>query len=340
VTTIYVAADDDLLCVRRSGSRWETERRLEGRRPRCLAVDPLRPERVWCGTAGNGLWRSLNGGASWRRAGARLATASVSALAVSPNERAGPDGVVYAGTDPSALFRSEDGGVTWEALSGMLALPSTPSWSFPPRPETSHVRWIALDPWEAGTLYVCIEAGALVRSRDGGRTWSDRVPDGPRDTHTLAVHPRAPGRLYSAAGDGFGMPGRGYNESHDRGETWSQPDRGIERHYLYGLAVDPGDPGTVLVSAATSPRTAHDPASADATVYRRSGDGPWREVREGLPETKGSLRAFLAATPAEPGTFYAGNNRGLFRSTDAGLSWERIPTPTPVAADHAIAASA
>ncbi|HZU15714.1 MAG TPA: glycosyl hydrolase [Candidatus Dormibacteraeota bacterium] len=339
MTTIYVAAEDDLLCVRGGGRRWEVERRLEGRRPRCLAVDPLRPERVWCGTAGAGVWHSPDGGASWRRAGARLASVSVSALAVSPNQRAGVDGVVYAGTDPSALFRSEDGGESWEELPGLLALPSAPSWSFPPRPDTSHVRWIALDPWEAGTVYVCIEAGALVRSRDGGRTWSDRVADGPRDTHTLAVHPRAPGRLYSAAGDGFGSPGRGYHESRDRGETWTRPDQGIERHYLYGLAVDPGDPDTILVSAAASPRAAHDPAAADATIYRRSGDGPWREVGEGLPETRGSLRAFLAAGPAEPGTFYAGNNRGLFRSADGGLSWERIPTSVPVTADHALAVS-
>ncbi|HLH69123.1 MAG TPA: glycosyl hydrolase [Candidatus Dormibacteraeota bacterium] len=339
MTTIYMAADDTLLCVREKGGRWQVERQLEGRRPRCVAIDPLRPERVWCGTAGSGLWRSLDGGASWRSASARLATASVSAVAVSPNERAGADGVVYAGTDPSALFRSDDGGLTWEALPGMLALPSAPSWSFPPRPETSHVRWIALDPWEAGTLYVCIEAGALVRSRDGGHTWDDRVPDGPRDTHTLAVHPRAPGRLYSAAGDGFSLPGHGYNESRDRGDTWTHPGQGIERHYLYGLAVDPGDPDTILVSAATSPRTAHDPAAADATIYRRSGDGPWQEAREGLPETNGSLRAFLAANPVQPGTFYAGNNRGLFRSADAGITWERIPTPIPVTADHAIAVS-
>jgi photosystem II stability/assembly factor-like uncharacterized protein len=339
MTTIYVAASNSLLRVHEKDGQWQVERQLEGRGPRCIAIDPLQPERMWCGTAGAGVWRSVDAGVTWRQAGARLATAFVSAIAVSPNQRTGADGVAYVGTDPSALFRSEDGGSTWEELPSMLDLPSASSWSFPPRPETSHVRWIALDPWEAGMLYVCIEAGALVRSRDGGRTWSDRVPDGPWDTHTLAVHPRAPGRLYSAAGDGFGSPGRGYNESRDRGDTWSHPDHGIEHHYLYGLAVDPGDPDTILVSAATSPRAAHDPTAADATIYRRSGDGPWQEVREGLPETKGSLRAFLAANPAEPGTFYAGNNRGLFRSTDAGVSWERLPTPTLVTADYAIAAS-
>ena len=48
-----------------------------------------------------------------------------------------------------------------------------------------------------------------------------------------------PRRVPSAAGDGFGMPGRGYSESPDGGDTWVRPDEGIEHHYLFGLAVDP-----------------------------------------------------------------------------------------------------
>lgn len=338
MTTIYVAMEDDLACLRGGNGSWETCRQLQGRAPRCIAVDGRRPERIWCGTAGHGIWRSVDSGATWQATGSELATAQVSAIAVSPDERAGEDGVVFAGTDPSALFRSEDGGATWKELAAMRALPSAPSWSFPPRPETSHVRWITLDPFEPATLYVCIEAGALIRSRDGGRTWSDRVPGGPIDTHTLAVHPRAPGRLYSAAGDGV-MGGHGYNESLDGGDTWAHPGRGIERNYLYGLAVDPGDPDTVVISAASSPWTAHNPGQADATIYRRSGADPWREVREGLPETRGSLRALLAVHPDEPGVFYAGSNRGLFRSADAGVSWESPRLSEPVTVDYAIAVS-
>jgi photosystem II stability/assembly factor-like uncharacterized protein len=261
---------------------------------------------------------------SWRPAGEELATLDVSAVAVGPEEE-----VVYAGIDPSALWRSGDAGGRWEALTALNALPSAPTWSFPPRPETSHVRWITLDPAAADRLSVCIEAGALVRSGDGGRTWTDRTPDGPYDTHTLAAHPDAPGRLYSAAGDGFMAHGRGYSESRDGGDTWERPDEGIERHYLYGLAVDPGDPDTVVVSAAGSPMHAHSLHAADSTLYRRSGGGPWREVREGLPEPAGSLRALLATNAAERGAFYAVTNRGLFRSADGGESWEPVVAPLP-----------
>ena len=324
MTAIYVALEDGLLIVRGGNGRWETEPRMQGTAPRCLAVDPAHPERVWCGTAGAGPWRSDDAGLSWRTAGEALSALDVSALAVSADEE-----VVYAGIDPSAMWRSEDAGRRWGELDAINRLPSAPTWSFPPQPDRSHVRWITLDTTSPERLYVCIEAGALVRSSDGGRTWTDRVPDGPGDTHTLAVHPDAPGRLYSAAGDGVWMPGRGYNESLDSGDTWTRPDDGIEHHYLFGLAVDPGDPDTIVVSASDSPFTAHDPRNADSTIYRRSGQGPWHEVRKGLPESKGSLRALLAANAGEPGVFYAVSNRGLFRSADAGVSWEPVLAPLP-----------
>ena len=335
MTTIHVALDDGLLTIRGDGGSWVAEPRLEGTAPRCLAADLENPERIWCGTDGAGLWRSEDGGAEWRQMAGELSGGSVSAVAVAPGER-----IVYAGNDPSAMWRTEDGGRRWEPLTELNALPSAPTWSFPPRPETSHVRWITLDPVSPERLYVCIEAGALVRSRDGGRTWTDRVPGGPWDTHTLAVHPQAPGRLYSAAGDGMGMPGHGYNESRDGGDTWAQPDAGIEHHYLYGLAVDSGDPDTVVVSAADTAMQAHSPHAAESTVYRRRGSGPWIEVRDGLPAPRGTLRALFAADPNCRGSFYAANNRGVFRSTDGGETWQPVGDGVRGRGAHAIAVTA
>lgn len=339
MTTIHLALDDGVLILGERGGSWNVESRLEGRAPRSLAVDPANPERVWCGTAGAGTWHSADGGVSWRQTGDGLRPECVSAVAVAPHES-----VVYAGTDPSQLWRTENAGRSWEALPGMTELPSAATWSFPPRPETSHVRWITLDPATPDRLYVCIEAGALIRSADGGRTWTDRVPGGPWDTHTLAVHRRAPGRLYSAAGDGLASPGHGYNESRDGGDTWAQPDQGIEHHYLYGLAVDSGDPDTIVVSAADTPRQAHSPEAARSTVYRRTAAGPWIEVREGLPEPSGTLRTLLAADPGRSGVFYGANNRGVFRSTDRGAGWEPIAAAPRdrlrTSAVHAIAVAA
>ena len=324
MTKIYAATTGELLVASGRNGGWRTERRLSGFSPQCVAADPSRPERVYCGTFDRGLWRSVDAGDSWERVGEEVVRDPVMAVAVSPNEHSGGYGVVYAGTEPSALYRSEDGGETWRELEEMRGLPSATEWSFPPRPETSHVRTVVPDPNAPGRLYVAIEAGALIRSRDGGATWEDRVPDGPRDTHTLAVHEEVPDRLYSAAGDGFARTGMGYSESRDGGDTWQRYSDGLKHHYLWGVAVDPADPETVVISAASSPWGAHDPSAWESTIYQRTGGGPWREVADGLPDPEGRVITVLASNEAEPGAFYALTNTGLYRSPNAGLTWERL----------------
>ena len=330
-TSIYIAQPDGLMIVTSSEGGWHVDHRLAGMAAQCVAVDPSRPERVYCGVFGNGLWRSDDAGTSWRPVGEGITHNQLMSVQVSKLERIGDYGVIYAGTEPTALFRSEDGGDTWRELSALRELPSAPTWSFPPRPHTSHVRAIALDPHRAGVLYVAIEAGALVRSFDGGQTWGDRVPGGPYDSHTLATHPLAPGRIYSAAGDGFMAPGMGYLESRDSGNTWRREGEGIAFSYLWGLAVDPANPDTVVVSGAPSPNKAHNPMAAESAVYRRMMGGAWHETTDGLPDHKGSLGFQLAANEVEPGVFYAANNTGIYSSPDAGQTWERLDIPWP---DH------
>src|SRR2546422_4364049 len=200
MTKLYIATNGALAIVSQHNGEWAVGLQMVGSQPQCLAVDSQRPQQVYCGTFDQGLWRSENAGDSWEHVGAGIEHPSVTSVAVSLTERAGNYGVVYAGTEPSTLYRSEDGGSTWRELSALRSLPSAPTWSFPPRPYTSHVRAITLDPEIPGKLFVCIEAGALVQSSDAGETWADRVPDGPWDTHTLLVHTKAPGRLYSSAG--------------------------------------------------------------------------------------------------------------------------------------------
>ncbi len=329
MTTLSVAMPDGLLVLRRQHGGWQVQRQLEGLPTQCVAADPFQPERLYCGTFGRGLWRSVDAGATWQPVGEGIRSPEIMAVAVSRAERVGASGVVYAGTEPSALYRSEDGGQTWQELTSLLTLPSAPTWSFPPRPYTSHVRAIGLDPHQAGRLYVAIEAGALVRSFDGGQTWEDRQPDSPFDTHTLGLPRQTPGRIYSAAGDGFMRPGQGFVESRDGGDTWERPDAGLRHHYLWGLAVDPADAETLVVSAATGPQQAHNPVSAESAIYRRVGGGNWQQVQDGLPTSQGMLASALAANEAEPGVFYAANNQGVYRSPDAGQSWERLEIAWP-----------
>lgn len=328
MTQLAVATDKGLMVAQGRNGEWHAVEHLHDTDVQALAVDPLRPAIMYCGTYGQGLWRSDDAGGRWRPVGGGITHPQVMSIAVSALERSGDEGVVYVGTEPSALFRSTDGGATWHECAALRALPSAPMWSFPPRPYTSHVRCITLDPHTPGVLDLCIEAGALVRSADAGETWTDRVPDGPWDTHTLLVHPSAPDRLYAAAGDGFMRPGAGYAESRDAGASWQRIGEGLRHHYLWGAAVDPADPETVIVSAASSPNNAHNPTAAESFVYRRSGDG-WHESDDGLPAGRGMLAAVLATNAAEPGVFYAAANTGLYRSANAGMSWSSLPIPWP-----------
>ncbi|MBO0784312.1 MAG: glycosyl hydrolase [Ktedonobacteraceae bacterium] len=300
---LYAALETALAVIRQQQREWHVDLHLIGSQPHGVVVDPIRPQRVYCGTFDQGLWLSDDAGASWQHVAAGISSEHVTSVAVSPLERVNGASVVYAGTEPSALFRSENGGSTWQDLAALRQLPSASTWSFPPRPSTHHVRWITPDPVVAGRIFAAIEAGALIRSHDGGQTWEDRQPDGPLDTHTLLMHPQVPNHLYSAAGDGFLQAGAGFAESHDGGNTWFRPGEGLHHHYLWGAAADIADPSTLVISAASSPMTAHHDAQAESVLYRRSGNGSWKRVEAGLPPARGMLASVLATHQDEPGVF-------------------------------------
>lgn len=312
--TLLIATDREVVLVDgQSGSSASVQG--VGGRPTCLAADALVGGRAWCGTGRDGVFRSDDGGRSWRAVG--LAGRLIMAIATSPVER----DVVWAGTEPSEVWRSSDAGTTWQQTGRLESLPSSPEWSFPPKPDTHHVRWIACHPLEPGRLWVAIEAGALVSTIDGGRTWRDRVAGGPWDTHELAVHHRAPDRLRVSAGDG-------YFESDDAGATWRSPREGLDVGYLRSIAIDPGDPDVVVISASSGPHTAYVAGRADGRLYRRA-EGRWERVRDGWPEQPSTIAPLLCAG-TNRGELWAADERGLHRSDDGGRSWQRVvgyPTP-------------
>lgn len=277
-------------------------------RPTCLAADPLVRGRVWCGTHG-GVFRSDDGGRSCQLVG--LANRVIMAVAVSPTER----DVVWVGTEPSQVWRTGDAGSTWQQTSNLETLPSSSEWSFPPRPDTHHVRWIACHPLAPERLWVAIEAGALVSTLDGGRTWRDRTSTRPYDTHELAIHPKAPDTFRVSAGDG-------YFESDDAGATWRSPSAGLEVGYLRSVAIDPERPDVVLVSASSGPSSAYAAGRSDGRLYRRLTGERWERVRDGWPEPASTIAPLLCAG-TKAGQLWAADERGVHRSDDGGRSWRR-----------------
>lgn len=305
---LYAATGDSIVRILHDGETGTVTTCLADRKAQCLALDAQRPGVLYAGTRGQGVWKSEDGGAHWRDL--KLPEPDVFSLAVSP-----VDGSVYAGCEPSKLFYSPDGGQTWEERATLRALPSAPTWRFPPRPWTSHVRWIAPNPHDAALLLVGIELGGLMRSEDGGQTWADHRPGAQRDVHAIAWHPRVPGRAYEAGGGGAAW-------SRDGGETWQPADAGRDRNYTWGLAVHPTDPDCWFVSASPGPRNAHSPGEAQAYLYRWRGGGPWQALGGGLPQPLDSMPYALTYT----GTLLcAGLSDGrLFVSADDGENWHPL----------------
>ncbi len=317
-TRLYVALEDALV-VAWNDQRWRERLVLDGKACQCVAVDLVAPAHAYCGTADEGLWRTSDTGESWERVAGELHGANVTAVATAPADPNGSRSVIYAGTEPSRIFRSIDNGETWDELSGLNALPSSASWSFPPRPDTHHVRWITVDTHHPGHLFVAIEAGALVWSEDDGRSWHDRAPDGPYDTHTLLM---TDGQTISAAGDG-------YFESADGGRHWRKRENGLHHRYLWSVVTDPRGPGSVIVSAASSPFVAHSARRAESWVYRKDDGSAWRPVRDGLPDPTGTTISSLATGSSADPAIYAANNRGLYSSPNGGMSWDRLELDWP-----------
>jgi hypothetical protein len=276
--------------------------RLEGSGAQCLAVAD---GTVYVGCRGQGLKRSADGGETFEDL--PLPESDVFSVAISP-----ADGAVYAGTEPSRLFRSRDGGDSWEELVALQEIPSRPHWRFPPRPWTSHVRWIAPSPHDPDLLLVGIELGGLMRSEDAGASFSDHRPGAARDVHCLAWHPAIPGHAYEAGGDGAAW-------SRDGGRSWEPAEPGRERRYAWALAVDPADPDRWFVSAAPGPFRAHGADPSDSAIYRWDGAGPWWLIA-------GPFDSHVYALATGPrGGLFAGRGDGtLLASRDGGESWTEL----------------
>jgi len=307
---VLVATQNELVRVDSENGTFSTAEGLEDHRPTGISGDPWVAGRAWCSTDRGGIFRTDDWGATWRASG--LEGERLMSVVASPAR----EDLLWAGTEPSAVWRSADGGETWQRTADLEKLPSSPEWAFPPRPDTHHVRWVACHPTDADRLWVAVEAGALISTTDGGRSWRDRVPGGPYDTHELAVSPLAPDLLRSSAGDG-------YFESRDGGEYWASPMDGLEVGYLRSVAIHPADPEVVIVSASTRPHSAYVAGRSDGRLYRRSKGTAWERVLEGWPDPPSTIAPLLTSA-REGGEFWAADERGVHRSVDGGLVWRSV----------------
>ncbi len=136
-----------------------------GGRTRALLIHPAIPDVMYAAAAAGGVWKTTDGGRSWRPLADLLPNIAVNALAMDP---ANPD-VIYAGTGEgyfnsdairgAGIFRSFDGGATWRRLEGTGS------------PDFHYVNDIVISPTRSNRIYAATRTGVL-RSLDGGSTWT------------------------------------------------------------------------------------------------------------------------------------------------------------------------
>lgn len=322
---LFIATGDAIARVDFAGGKaTDVQLSLEGSKAQSVAVDPHNPNRVYAGTFDDGVFRSLDAGETWEAVGDGIPHKRIPSVAISPSHQVNGLSVVYAGTEPSNLYRSEDDGQTWRDFPRLPELPSAPTWSFPPRPWTSHVRCITLSEHDPNLIFAGIELGGVMRSRDGGETWEDRKPGSQHDSHAIATHPVDAGRVYEAAGGGVAL-------STDAGDTWQPADEGMDRHYSWALAVDPVDPDLWYVSASHSARYAHrQDGDSQGKIYRRDGSGPWQTLLLNGQEESETMPYAMLVPRNMPGTLVVGFRDGEIRfSADRGNSWTSFGVVVP-----------
>lgn len=310
---------------------------------------------ILVGTAGQGILRSVDDGATWHRLGLREAIefdGVVRSLAVDPSDPAR----VFAGADAGMCF-STDGGAHFSRVDS---------------PMNGMTVWaIAIDPTNPRNMYAGTGApsrAAMFRSHDAGATWTRLSPDIPEFCRgvnrprilSVCVDPHEGRNLW------FGVEEGGAWHSSDHGDTWTRIDKEdgvLGNPDIHAISVLPpldDAPRRVLVLTVNTVYTSDDDGERwegvpsrsrfDGMYYTRTvqaiGDG--RDlliaIGDGTPGTRSKIyrsadrgdtwaEALLHAAPnstfwafgahaSDASLLFAGTKYGdLFRSMDGGASW-------------------
>jgi photosystem II stability/assembly factor-like uncharacterized protein len=275
-----------------------------------LFLHPQDPAVLLAGTGNNqyydgqGVYLSVNGGASWQQT---LPGDNINAVEFALSN---PQ-IAYAGS-AQAVYRSADAGRTWQKVCG-----GADGWG-PPGVRAGFPIDFQVDPQHPDRLFANNYGGGNFLSVDGGRTWTvaSKGYTGAQ-VRDVAVDPADGTRIYAAARSGLFV-------SADAGDDWDglsyPPFSSLE---WYAIAIDPTDSRHVLAANNWNSRLleSHD---RGLTFHAVSGD----------PGANRSWRA-IAFAPSEPTTVYAGTSAyysagtfadqmaaaGIYVSRDGGLTW-------------------
>ena len=293
-----------------------------------LCLDPTNANTVYCGTgeanlsadshAGVGLYRSLDGGATWHL----LAPAEshglpkrIGHIAVDPSDsnHIFLAGVGHRPQDARGLFRSTNGGQSWAAVTALFASPY-------------QCHDVVFHPTTIGTLYAAIDAlgsaSGVWRSTDGGQIWThltSGLPASPRIARTrIAIAPSNPKVVYTQMatrqGDVLGV-----FRSANGGQTWKTVSghhftNERQMNYNNTISVDPTSADTVICGGVDLHRTKN-----GGQTWKKVTD--WRARRNDDTDYAHADQHALHHHPSQSGLIYAVNDGGFDLSEDGGETW-------------------
>jgi len=304
----------------------------------CVTVDPRDPSVIWVGTGenvggrhvgfGDGVYLSLDGGASWKNVGLPRSE-HISKIVVDPGDSRrvwvasqgplwspGGDRGLYLSTDRGGSWTKVLGGGEWTGVTDLVIDPRDPKVA------------VAATWQRQRSVAAHIDGGpesGLHKTTDGGLTWrrlSSGLPEEAMGKIGLAQSPQDPDVLYAAVE----LENRtgGVWRSSDRGESWSKrSDKvsgGTGPHYYQELYASPH---------------AFDRIYLMDVRIQVSDDGgtSFRELTEGHKHSDNHSLAFRAD---DPDYLLAGTDGGLYESFDLARSW-RFVANLPVTQFYKIA---
>jgi len=343
ITLFFITFDPLPLLAQRGGTpqpasagpfgalRWRSVGPARGGRSIAVAGSAARPLEYYMGATGGGLWKTTDGGTTWKPVtDGLIGYSSVGAVAVAASN---PD-IVYIGTGESDIrgniiqgggaYKSTDGGKTWTHI-GLT--------------ETQVIAKIRVHPTNPDLVYVAAfghhaapnpERGVF-RSKDGGKTWEKILfRDDKTGGNELIIDPNNPQVIYAALWQASrnswemssGGPGSGIFKSTDGGDHWTEISRnpGLPKSTLgkIGLSVSGSDSNRVYAQIEADDGGFFLSDDAGATWTKASDR---RDLRQ---------RAFyytrVYADPKARDTVYV-LNVSFYRSTDAGKTWKTITVP-------------
>ncbi|MCI0821771.1 MAG: hypothetical protein J4N31_05520, partial [Chloroflexi bacterium] len=273
-------------------------------------------------------WRSDDFGETWTKPNrGKPGPGKVKCVTIDPHDA----NTIWAGTEPIGLWVSRDACESWTSVDSVWNVPEVAEVDYPVAAVEPHVRDIVIDPKDPATIYLALQVGYMLKSTDGGTTWTLLDKNVDADAHTIVSSSADPSRLFLATGGHSarqaGAPGRALYRSEDGGASWSPMGLEFEQEYSIPMVQHPTKPN-VLYSALASgnPGSWRKREDGAQTKMIRSEDGgtTWKAL-DTPPEIVRNYAEAIALDPVEPDNVFVATRAGeLFRSTDGGDSWASL----------------